>query len=95
MDISIRLEPIAAGFRASTQTPIPLTKEAETESEAFKALSLAILETIENPNPPKALRVPNMKRLIEITDSMRANPMFEEFEKALAEHRKVANAVEE
>ena len=38
MEIPVRLEPTAPGFRASTQSPVPLSADWSTEAAAMEAL---------------------------------------------------------
>ena len=95
MEIPVLLEPISTGFRASTQSPVPLSAEAGTETEAMAALSDALQQKLRNGAQLRTLRTLDLDRIEEITAQMRANPLHEEMEKAFEDYRKVANAVED
>ena len=93
MEISVLLEPIPAGFRASTQSPVALSAEGVTESKAMEALSDAFYQRLQGGCQLRSLHLLDIDAIQAITARMRNNPMFSEFETAIEDYRKVANAV--
>ncbi len=93
MEIPVLLEPTPTGYRASTHSPVPLFADGDTEGAAMAALSVALQNRLQNGAKIRSLRMLDVSGLQEITARMRSNPLFPEFEKAIEEYRKVANAV--
>ncbi len=95
MEIPVLLEPTAKGFRASTQSPVTLAAEGNTESAAMAALTSALHGGLPIGVKICTLTYQNTETVLEICVRMRANPLHREFEKAIQDYRKVANAVED
>jgi hypothetical protein len=93
MEISILIEPTATGFRASTSSPVQLAAEAETEAEAIAAFTVAFQGRLSRGSKILTLTFPQTETTQEITARMRANPLYAEYEQAIEDFRKVANAV--
>ncbi len=94
MEIPVLLEPTATGFRASTQSPVPLSADGSTEAAAMNALSDVLKHRLQNGAQLRMLRTQNEESLDEIHQRMILNPLYPEFLKSIEEHRKVANAIE-
>jgi hypothetical protein len=94
MEIPVLLEPTASGFRASTQSPVPLSADGSTETAAMDALSDILKHRLQNGAQLRMLRIQNEEPLDEIHQRMILNPLYPEFLKSIEEYRKVANAVE-
>lgn len=95
MEIPVLLEPTSNGFRASTQSPVALSAEGGTESAAVAALTVAIRQRLQNGGKIRTLTLQGSETLDEIFARMRSNPLNAEFDKAIEDYRKVANAVED
>lgn len=93
MEIPVLIEPTATGFRASTQSPVPLSAEGGTEAAAMAALSDEFECRLKGGGQLLALRVPELEAILEIGDRMRANPLYPDYLAAIEEYRKVHNAV--
>jgi hypothetical protein len=93
MEIPVLLEPTASGFRASTQSPVPLSADGSTEAAAMEALSDILKNRLRNGAQLRSLRTPNEESLDEIHQRMILNPLYPEFLKSIDDYRKVANAV--
>jgi hypothetical protein len=94
MEIPVLLEPTASGFRASTQSPVPLSADGSTEEAAMDALSDVLKHRLQNGAQLRMLRTRTEESLDEIHQRMILNPLYPEFLKSIEEYRKVANAVE-
>jgi hypothetical protein len=94
MEIPVLLEPTASGFRASTQSPVPLSAEGSTEIAAMDALSDTLKHRLLNGAQLRTLRMQNEESLDEIHERMIRNPLYSEFIKCIEEYRSVANAIE-
>jgi hypothetical protein len=95
MDIPVLIERSPKGFRASSQSPIPLSAEAVTETEAMDALTLALRQRLQNGSRIRTITLPSSETVEEICTRMRASPLHVEMEQAFEEYRKVANAVDD
>jgi hypothetical protein len=93
MEIPVLLEPTASGFRASTQSPVPLSADGSTEAAAMEALSDVLKNRLRNGAQLRSLRTPNEESLDEIHQRMILNTLYSEFLGSIEEYRKVANAV--
>ncbi len=93
MEMAVLVEPSPTGFRASTQSPVPLSAEGATESAAMSALTAVLREGLPNGGKIRMLHLQEMETMQVIAERMRNNPLHEEFEKAIEEYRKIANAV--
>ncbi|WP_439622216.1 hypothetical protein [Gemmata sp.] len=99
MNIPVLLEPIPTGFRATTGAPLNLAAEAGTASDALRAVEglLAALHT----RGARIVEVavtstdPTMERIRELTASMAANPMFDDWVAETKKYRKQREAEED
>ncbi len=95
MEIAVLVEPSSTGYRASTQSPVPLIAEGATESAAMIALNAALRKRLQNGGKIRTLTLTDTETTEEICARMRADPLHAEMEIAFEEYRKVANAVED
>jgi hypothetical protein len=95
MEIPVLVESTSTGFRASTQSPLTLSAEGATESAAIAALTVVMSGQLPNGGKIRMITLPEPETLPEIWERMRTNPVHAEMEKAIADYRKVANAVPE
>lgn len=106
MEIPVLVEPTPAGFRAAAGSPFDLSADGPTPDAALDALRERVADRLKggaqlrslSPPQPPAPKFPvftpeDAKEAIESARRLRANPMFEEMERAIQEYRKVANAV--
>ncbi len=95
MEIAVLVEPSPTGYRASTQSPVPLAAEGATEFAAMNALNVALRKRLQNGGKIRTLTLTDTETTEEICARMRANPLYAEYEQAIEDYRKVANAVED
>ena len=95
MEIPVLVESLPSGFRVSTKSPVTLAAEGDTESAAMAALTSALRGGLPNGGTITTLNYQSTETVLEICARMRANPLHGEFEKAIQDYRKVANAVED
>ncbi len=93
METAVLVEPSPTGFRASTQSPVPLSADGTTESAAMAALTAVLRQQLPNGGKIRMMTVDAPQTVLDICAEMRANPLHEEFEKAIQGYRKIANAV--
>jgi hypothetical protein len=95
MQIPVLLEPVTKGFRASIQSPIPISAEARTEDEAIAAFHVAFQGRLHGGGKIRFITLSDPESAVLFAEKMRTNPVHSEMLKSIEEYRKSANAVED
>lgn len=93
MDIPVVVEPCSTGFRARTGGPLDLTADGPTADAAMAALRGLVAARARAGTPLRTLSVADVDSILAAARQLRENPMYEEFEQAVADYRSEHNAV--
>ncbi len=93
MEIAVLVEPFASHFRATTQSPCPLSADGPTEDAAVEALGTLLGDRLRAGGKLRTLTVPDLDGLAAAGEQIRTNPMFDRYLDAIDEYRRTRNAV--
>lgn len=93
MEIAVLVEPFGTGFRATTQSPCPLTADGPTEDAAVEALGSLLGDRLRAGGKLRTLSVPDLNGLAAAGAALAANPLFDRYLESIEEYRRVHNAV--
>lgn len=93
MELPVLVVPHPPGFRASTGGPLDLTADGPTADAALAALKELIADRLRAGAQLRLLSFTDVETIQALAQRMRENPMFEEFEQAIAEYRREHNRV--
>lgn len=93
MKIPVLVEPQANGFRATTSSPVALSAEGNSEQDAVSALRKAFAARLQAGGRIVDMDVSWIDLANQAAKEVGKSPGFEEYLKAIEEHRLTANAI--
>ena len=95
MEIPVLVEPQDLGFRACTQSPLPLSADGATEDAAVEALTSLIKGRLAAGGRLRTIQIPDLEAIGKLGDAIVSNPFYADWLEGLEEYRKIHNAVPE
>jgi hypothetical protein len=93
MEITVYVEPVGSGYRASTGSPVPLSAEGPSEDAAVAAIRDQLAARRRAGGRFRTLTVDDIEPLVAAARAVGANPLFEDWAKSVDDYRKANNAV--
>ena len=93
MQLTVFVEPGPAGFRATSGAPLVLSADGPTADAAVAAVQAQYAARLAAGGEVRVVTIAQVDELLAAAARMRANPLFEEYEAAVAEWRREFNAV--
>jgi hypothetical protein len=93
MSITVFVEPQGPGFRAATGGPLDLAAGGASPDEALASLQALVTAKLQAGGQIRALPVLDVTAVQSAARAVAANPLFEDWVRAVEEYRRDRNAV--
>lgn len=93
MEVPVLVEPVPAGFRAATGTPVPLSADGPSADAAVAALHTLLADRLRAGGRLRTLTVSDADAITAAARAVGENPLFGEWVQAIDDYRKAANTV--